>query len=340
MKTFLVTGGSGYLAGWLIVALLKQDHAVRTTLRNRNREQDLRAAISRHAGDGRLSVVIADLLEDAGWDEATQGLDGVFHVASPMSGADMVAAAREGTRRVLESAHRNGVPHVVLTSSARAAKPSSNKALLTDETVWAETGTKGTPKYTIAKTLAERDAWAFAENHPELALTTILPGFMLGPLLGKEVSPSVSMIQQMLSGAIRAVPRLSFPIVDVRDLADLQIRAMGNPAARGQRFIGAGETVTMLEMARLLRAQFGEAASKAPKSEMPDLLVRAAALANSFLREMLPELGLRRTYSAQKAADLLDWHPSPAAETIRATGESILALTAGPETLTQRSRTA
>ncbi|MBO9652381.1 MAG: NAD-dependent epimerase/dehydratase family protein [Variovorax sp.] len=324
-KTALVTGGTGFLAGWLIVGLLQRGIAVRTTVRDLSSEASLRAAVARVAPAHELRVVRADLLADDGWAEAAEGADCVFHVASPMSGEDVVTPAREGTQRVLHAALRARVPHLLLTSSAEAAKAAAAHVTC-DEAIWTDTTLGDTRPYVLAKTQAERDAWDVGERHPELALTTILPGFMLGPVLRDGPFPSVALIRQMISGAFPALPRLSFPVVDVRDVAELHIRAMLAPAARGERFIGAGETLSMLGMATILKDHLGERAARAPATELPDTVVRQAAASNSFLREMLPELGLQRRFSAAKAEQLLDWRPRTAAESIIAAADPMPAV--------------
>jgi dihydroflavonol-4-reductase len=336
MQKFLVTGGNGYLGSWLIVSLLRRGFAVRATVRDERQQAALRQAIAKQAAPDGLHLVTADLLHNDGWDAATAGVDGIFHVASPMAGDDVITPAREGTRRVLEAAVRNGVARVVLTSSAEAAKATGTARLDMDESVWTDVNGEETRPYTKAKTLAERDAWNFAAAHPGLELTTILPGFMLGPVPRQAMFPSVAMIQQMLAGALPAVPRLFFPIVDVRDIAELQMLAMSNPEAGGQRLIGAGDTLSMLEMATVLRAHPGAHATNVPTQELPDAVVRQAAATNDFLREMLPDLGIRRTFSAGKAQRLLGWHPRSAEETLNATVDSLLSLElAAPPALTQ-----
>ena len=187
-ETVLVTGGSGYIAGWIIVQLLEQGYRVRTTVRSQSREAAVRNAVSGQVNpEGRLSFAVADLLTDDGWSGAVDGCRYVIHVASPMGQgepkADLLRPAREGTIRLLKAARDAGVERVVLTSSTVAAKslPKHGEApsAATNESTWTDPEEKGLSSYARSKTLAERAAWEYAgqiTGTPEL--TTILPGMV------------------------------------------------------------------------------------------------------------------------------------------------------------------
>ena len=266
----LVTGGSGYLAGSIVVELLQRVHRVRTTVRDLAREGAARAIIGRHAPTDRLTVHAANLLADEGWDAAVAGAARVIHVASPMpireyKGQDLVKPAREGTRRVMEAARRAGVGHVVMTSSIAAALPRAATEEPTDEAVWTDLSDGAIGPYPRPKTLAERDAWALADGSAPAgapSLTTILPGMVQGPALGPEVSGSLELILRMMTGRAPMLPRVSFAPVDTRDVVDLHVRAMSDPAARGKRVIAAARPLWMREIAAYLKSTFGEKAAK------------------------------------------------------------------------------
>jgi dihydroflavonol-4-reductase len=122
-------------------------------------------------------------------------------------------------------------------------------------------------------------------------------------------------------------PRINFAIVDVRDVADLHIRAMTHPAANGERFIAVAENGTamsMLDMARLLKARLGDAAKNAPTRELPDWIVRAVALFDPRMRQLLPNLGKVRNATSAKARRLLGWKPRSRDDAIVATAESLI----------------
>lgn len=322
-ETVLVTGGSGFVASWCIAELLQRGYAVRTTLRSGAKEAAVRKAVGSIPTDGRLTFAIADLTKDAGWDAALAGCDYVLHVASPLSGAPtkdrdaFVAPAREGTLRVLRAATTAGVKRVVMTSAAAAARPPLAANRVSDETIWADPDDPQFDAYRRSKILAERAAWDFiAANGRTTQLTTILPGAVFGPVLARENLGSVQIISRMLEGRPSAIPRLGFWVVDVRDLADLHIRAMTSSDAGGQRFLAAGEFLWMEEIARILRAKLGARASKVPTRRLPDALFRFVAIFLPQLKALAPLIGQRYELSAVKASRVLGFAPRAADTTL------------------------
>jgi nucleoside-diphosphate-sugar epimerase len=337
MSVVLVTGGSGFIASFCILRLLADGHQVRTTVRDLRREADVRAML-RHGGaepGDRLSFFAADLERDAGWREAAAGCDYVLHVASPISQHvpkkedEMVVPAREGTLRVLRAARDAGVKRVVQTSSFTAigyGHPPQQAPF--DETTWTDLRGADVLPYGKSKTLAERAAWDFVANEGGgLELSVICPVLVLGPLLTRDFSPSIVLVQRMLEGAIPGCPRLYFGIVDVRDVADLHVRAMTHPAAKGERFLAvAGDFMSVRDIAGVLRTRLGSTARRVPTRELPDFLVRAVAFLVPQVRQVLPELGKLKNATGEKARRLLGWSPRSREDAIAATGESLLRL--------------
>ena len=330
-KTVLVTGGSGFVGSWVIIALLQRGYTVRATIRNLSRESSARYSIAKQidAGD-RLSFFAADLLGDAGWDLAINGSDFIIHVASPMptgeyKKTDVVRPAREGTLRVLKAGIRAGVQRVVLTSSLQAALPSITYNGVPDETVWSDLSSKNTQDYTRAKTLAEQDAWAvMRQQNSSTTLTAILPGMIQGPILGTDYSGSVDLIARLLKGKIPRYPRIGFSIIDVRDLADLHVRAMESAEAAGQRFVAASDFLWLGEIAHILRERFGARAAKVPTQALPDFVVRLLAYVSADLRFIAPNLGKRTDFTSAKAVRTLGWHARPAIDAIVDAAESLI----------------
>jgi dihydroflavonol-4-reductase len=331
-ETVLVTGGTGFVAGWCIVQLVERGYAVRTTVRSPARA----AAIA----DDRVDVRVADLTRDEGWAEAVAGCDYVLHVASPLGSdgrgdpAEMIEAAREGTLRVLRAAVAAGVKRVVMTSSTAAATPaSSTTAAATpassttavgDESVWTDPADRAVTPYRRSKILAERAAWDFMAAHPgATTLTTVLPVAIFGPVRPGGNASSVDIIQRLLTGRPPVLPRLGFTVVDVRDLADLHLRAMTAPEAAGERFIAAGEFRWLSEIAGTLRSRLGERAAKVPTRGVPDVLVRFLARFVPALRAVTPLLGRQLTFSSAKARRVLGFSPRPVEETIVDCAESL-----------------
>jgi nucleoside-diphosphate-sugar epimerase len=328
-QTVLVTGGTGFIAGWCIVQLLERGYAVRTTVRDAAKEQRVRAAV--RSNTDRLSVVVADLNDDRGWDAAVAGCDYVLHVASPLGGGAvkdrhaLVAPARDGTLRVLRAAANAGVKRVVMTSAAATARPPLTSDRVSDETIWADPEDPQFDAYRVSKILAERAAWDFMQSEGKASmLTTILPGAVFGPLRDAENLGSVQIIHGMLRGRPGALPRLGFWIVDVRDLADLHIRAMTAAAAAGQRFIAAGEFMWMEGMAKTLRAQLGEQGAKVPTRRLPDFVVRLLLPFMANLRTLAPLLGRRFPINTDKSRKVLAFAPRPAAATLVDCARSLL----------------
>ncbi|MFF7475811.1 NAD-dependent epimerase/dehydratase family protein [Streptomyces sp. NPDC008092] len=329
----LVTGGTGYIAGWCVVELLRRGHDVRTTVRAPGREQAVVDAVSAVVDPaGRLGFAVADLTADAGWDAAMKGVDRVLHVASPLGvragTPDLVTPARDGTLRVLRAAAAAGVRRVVMTSAANAASPSSYASEgVTDETLWTDPEDPALIPYRRSKTLAELAAWEFVRGHGgPTELTTVLPGAAFGPVLTADAAGSVGIVARMLSGAMPGVPRIGLEVVDVRDLVDLHLRAMTSPAAAGERFLGTGEFVWMADMARVLRDGLGERGRLVSTRRLPDVAVRLAArFRDPGLREITPALGRRNRHTTEKAARLLGWQPRPARQTVLDCAESLLA---------------
>ncbi len=330
-KVVLVTGGSGYLAGWLICGLLRDGYTVRTTVRNLFSAESVTAAVASQVDvSDRLTFHAADLLRDDGWPDAVRGCDFVMHVASPMGqgakrGTDLVGPAREGTLRVLKAAAKAGVRHVVSTSSTAAAMQPIGSIARADESVWTDTAVSGVMEYMRSKTLAERAAWEFMRTSAgAMTLTTILPGLVLGPVLSQSASGSVELVLRMLTGRMPALPRIGFSIVDVRDVVELHLLALRRPAAYGERFIGAGDFLWMSDIARLLREQLGGRAAKVPRRALPDLVLRLAALFQNDARTIAPLIGKRAEFDINKSARLLGWHPRPSTETVLACAHSLI----------------
>jgi nucleoside-diphosphate-sugar epimerase len=337
MSTVLVTGGSGFIGGHCILQLLAAGHQVRTTIRNLKREPEVRATLRSAGaqGDDGLSFFAADLENDAGWKEAAAGCDYVLHVASPFPSDvpkhedELIVPAREGALRVLRASRDGGVKRVMLTSSFAAigyGHPLQDAPF--DETSWTDPNGSDVMPYIKSKTLAERAAWDFmAREGGALELAVINPVGVLGPVLGADYATSIALVQRLLDGAVPGCPKLYFGLVDVRDVADLHLRAMTNPAAKGERFLAtAGDFVSMLDIAKTLKARMGAAAKKVPAREIPNWVVRLVALRDSAAKQILPELGKRKNATSAKAKRVLGWSPRSAEEAIVATAESMVRL--------------
>ncbi|HEY2120540.1 MAG TPA: aldehyde reductase [Candidatus Acidoferrum sp.] len=337
MSTVLVTGGSGFIGSHCILQLLAAGYQVRTTIRNLDREGDVRAMLkvgNAVPGD-HLSFFAADLENDAGWREAVTGCEYVLHVASPLPPNvpkhedELIVPAREGTLRVLRASRDAGIKRVVLTSSFAAIGYGQEvRSSPFNETDWTNPNGDDVAPYTKSKTLAERAAWDFmAKEGGALELSAINPVGVFGPVLGPDYSASILLVQRMLDGAMPGAPRLYFGVVDVRAVADLHIRAMTHPAAKGERFLAAaGDFMSMLDIAKVLKSRMGASAKRVPTRELPKWLVRIAAMRDPAVKLILPELGKVKNATNEKAKRLLGWVPRSNEEAIVATAESLVRL--------------
>jgi dihydroflavonol-4-reductase len=332
----LVTGGSGYIAGYCIARLLADGWRVRTTVRSLARAEVVRAAIGAIApGAAGIEFAAADLNADAGWAEAVAAAHYVLHVASPVPKVDpksddeLIRPARDGALRVLRAARDAGVKRVVMTSSISAIiyGRGAREAPFTEADWTDEANLEDTGPYDRSKTIAERAAWAWLKAEGgSLELTTVNPALVLGPVLGADFSPSLEAVKKLIDGSSPAVPRFGFSLVDVRDIAALQALAMTAPAAAGERFIGSGDFYWMKDMARILKEGLGDKARKVPTLSAPDFVVRAIAIFDPVVRARLFELGKRRVVSSEKARRALGWTTRPAAESILDAAKSLQAL--------------
>ena len=336
MATVLVTGGSGFIGSHAILQALAAGLDVRSSVRNLRREGELRALLRTNgaAADAPLRFFAADLTRDAGWTETVAGCDYVLHIASPFPAGipkhedELIVPARDGALRVLRAARDAGVKRVVLTSSFAAigyGHPEQRAPF--DETTWTNLDVS-VAAYTKSKTLAERAAWDFiAREGGGLELSVVNPVGVFGPVLGADYATSIQLVQRLMTGSMPGCPRLRFGVVDVRDVVDLHLRAMADPAANGERFLAvAGDFLRVQEMARVLRTRLGDAARKVPTRELPDWLVKLVAMFDPTVRQIVPDLGKYKNATSAKAQRLLGWAPRSNDDALVATAESLLRL--------------
>lgn len=326
----LVTGGSGYIGGFIIPQLIEQGWTINTTIRSLAREAEVRAALTVPAD--KLRFFAADLLNDAGWADAVAGCSHVVHVASPLpSGAvrhedDLIVPAREGALRALRFAKTAGVKRVVMTSSVAAIAYGHGKKVGTyTEADWTNVNGPQVHAYAKSKTLAERAArdWMAAEG-AGMEYVSVNPAAVLGPVLSADFSSSVQIITRLLSGSLPGLPNFGFGVVDVRDVADLHVRALTADGIDGERFIASGPFMMMKEVATVLRDRLGLEARKVPTRGLPDLVLQLTSLFDPTIRMVTGELGKQRITPSDHARDVLGWVPRPATDTIVDTARSLI----------------
>ncbi len=334
-KSVLVTGGSGFVGVHCILQLLDKGYRVRTTLRSLNRKNEVIEMLRNGGVESveHLSFIEANLSQDTNWDEAVENCEYVLHVASPISLTppkdenEMIVPAVEGTLRVLRASKNAGVKRVVITSSFAAVGYSHNdpNTLITEES-WTDPNDKSLSAYLKSKTLAEKAAWDFIKKEGgELEVSVVNPVGIFGPSLGPNLSGGLEILKQLLDGSMKAIPQINFGIVDVRDVADLHLRAMTSSEAKGQRFLAlAGDVLSLHDIALMLKNKMGDEAKNVTTKVLPNWIVRIAALFNPAAKNIVPQLGRIKNASNEKARTILGWTPRTNEEAIMASVESIV----------------
>ena len=331
----LITGASGFVAIHCIAQLLERGYKVRGTLRTMTRESEVRETVRKYVNaDDRLEFAHSDLLQDSGWEQAMQGCEYAFHVASPfpllepVDENDLIRPAVEGTLRILRAAQFANVKRVILVSSNAAISAGHNGENRTfTEEDWSRLE-KPIGAYSKSKTLAERAAWDFinsAENVHKLELVTINPPLILGPIPNKNFPTSAEMIRTFMRGEVPGVAKLKVGLVDVRDVAAAMILAMTTSEAAGHRFACPSATIWIKELADILNKQFSKRGyKKIPKLVMPVFLVRALALFDKRIALVTPSLNWNFELSNTKIKRILNWQPRSKEEAILSMAESLI----------------
>jgi dihydroflavonol-4-reductase len=313
METILLTGISGFLAKHCAVKLLNAGFAVRGSVRRLDRVDEVRDAIRPHLADpaslDQLTFVALDLTQDAGWAEALAGVSALVHTASPFpisqpkNSDDLIRPAVDGTLRALRAAKAAGAKRVVLTSSTVAVL-GGHDARVKDESDWLDPDAPGASPYARSKTLAERAAWAFVKDEaPEIALTVINPGFILGPPLDGNFGSSISVVRRFLRGKDPMLPAVGFAMVDVRDVAEMHLRALQRPATAGKRYLAVAGSMWMYDMGRVLKTAYPD--RRIPTRIAPKFVLRLLALFDTEIRSVLADVGkMDRVSNARAVAEM------------------------------------
>ncbi len=331
-STVLLTGVSGFLGSHTTIQLLEKGYGVLGTLRNMDRAESIKEIIGQHTGKvENLSFAQADLKDSDIWKELCKDVQYVQHIASPFprvlpkDDQELIKPAREGTLRILEAAVVNGVKRVVVTSSTGAIIYGKSKdqrgGTYTEEDWTDDENIADVTPYFRSKTIAERAAWNFANEHPELELTTVCPGAILGPVLEKDFGTSANIVIKTMDGSSPAIPRIGFDMVDVRSVADALVRAMEVPEAAGERFVASAGFLSFMEVANILREAYPK--RKIPKTVLPNFAVRLFSNIDPTIKPILNDLGVERKLDHSKTTRVLGWNPIPPKDAVLACAESV-----------------
>lgn len=330
----LVTGISGFIASHTAEKLLSQGYRLRGTVRDKTKGETIRRALLDKTGaDGeRLELVEANLAFDTGWQDAVKDCRYIQHIASPLpvdppsEREALVPEARAGAQRVLENGFSAGAERIVMTSSIAAmiGQPGRKKVFRFGENDWSDPEWKPLPAYPVSKTRAELSAWAYVETQGlKEKLTTINPGLVFGPDLYDNGSASLQVISALMNGDFPRAPKVSMPVVDVRDVAAIHVGAMTSKDAAGRRLIAASNTLSFAEIADILRDAYPEA-KKIPKGEMPNFVLKIFANFDERVKTILSDLGIRHEADAAYVTNLTQVLPRPAKEAVLAAAESLI----------------
>ena len=334
-QTVLVTGATGYIAKHIVLQLLNAGYAVKGSARSKNRETELRSALEPHLTDptalDKLSIVELDLSHDAGWDAAMDGVDVVMHTASPFPMTqpkdenETIRPAVDGALRAVKAAQQAGITRVIMTSSTVAVMNTDlppGRTTYTEED-WSDvTGPLAIP-YNKSKTLAEKAVWDWQKSDaPEMQITMINPTFVQGAPLDKNFGTSVDVIERLVKGTDPMLPNIGFPVVDVRDIALMHLRAMERPESIGKRFIGVDRFMWFVEMAEILKAKYPD--RKIPTRVAPNFVIRALSLFDASIKTILPQLNKQQDVSGAQARAILGIEFRDTTQSIQDTGAFLI----------------
>lgn len=325
MTKVFVTGASGFIAKHILRELLENGYEVRASVRSDRRKDELQALFP----DAALEFATLDLTSDDGWQDALKGCDVLIHTASPFpltepkDPQDLIRPAVDGTLRAMRAAKDAGIKRVVLTSSCAAIYKQADKPKMSpsDETNWTSPDEPSVGAYEASKTLAERAAWDFAAENPDIALTTINPGAVFGPPMDARYGSSLELIEQLMTGKVPLAPPVDMVAVDVRDVARMHVLAIDLEATRGERFAAASGTHRFLEFGDILNGW--DSSLKTPEREAPVWMLRIMGLFSKDAKAVLGNVGRTLAVSGAKAERIFGFEFTPVKDALIASAEAV-----------------
>lgn len=327
----LVTGISGFVGQHCALELLKHGYQVKGSVRNRSKEMEVREGMAKFIDPkNQLDFCELDLTKDDGWEEAMSDCEYVLHVASPFyfkqskDENEFIKPAVEGTIRALKAARKTKIKRVVITSSTAAMSSHMYSGQFSPKD-WTDLSDKNLSTYAISKTMAEKAAWDFfnsQEGDHHIELVVINPGGITGPSITDNLdSASMDMFAQMISGKMSMIPDLSFPMIDVRDVAKLHVQALTKEGINGKRFIAARKQTThFLEITGILKEN---GYKKASTKKAPLFLLKFIGLFDPEVKALLTSIGKHLTVDISDTEEIFGWEPIPLKKSVLDTAKSV-----------------
>lgn len=325
MTKVFVTGASGFIAKHILRELFEKGYEVRASVRSEKRKAELEELFP----DNPMEFAVLDLTKDEGWAEAMDDCDVLMHTASPFPMSEpkdpqeLIRPAVDGTLRAMNAAKAAGVRRVILTSSCAAIYKEAGKPPMqpSDETNWTTPDAPFVGAYEASKTLAEKAAWDFVAENPDIVLTTINPGGVFGPPMDSRYGTSLEIVEQLIGGKFPLAPPLDLVAVDVRDVAMMHVAAINLDAAKGERFAAAADTQSFMTFAQALKEW--DASVKTPKREAPAWLIRFLALFMQDMKAIRGSLGRTSAVTGAKAEAAFGFKFIPVRDSLIASATAI-----------------
>lgn len=331
--TVLVTGANGFIGLNTVLRLLQLGYHVRATIRKDAYKKNILETLSKQVDTGKLEFLIVDLVKDEGWLFAVQGCDFLIHTASPYPAEnpkdenELLIPARDGTLRVFKFAQMEGVKRVVMLSTIGAifdGHEGENRTF--DENDWSDLN-KTRLMYHKSKTVAERAAWDFIksdENKSSMEMVSINPSNVFGPVLDGHHHTATEWYRTIMRAEVPGVARTQIDFVDVRNLVEVLVKALTEPAAAGRRFICNGASIPLLEFADILHDHFSNRGYRIPNRILPDFMIRLLGLVIPKVKAVAGQLNWKYAFSTENVRHVFGWQPYPYKQTIIDMAESLI----------------
>lgn len=225
----LVTGGTGFLGGTLIEALIAKGKKVKATKRPSSRIPE------RLAASHLIEWIDADITDFFALEEAFAEVTQVYHCAAmvsyqPDTLKQMMHTNVTGTAHVVTLCLEHQARLVHVSSIAALGAPTPPRTQIHEQDYWIYDGQQS--PYSVSKYESEMEVWrGIAEG---LDAVIINPSLIIGWQAGTQGSGAVF---QLLKKGLAFYPPGSTGFVDVEDVAKAMVLLMDEKSITAERFI-------------------------------------------------------------------------------------------------------